>query len=192
MKESENMFFHGRRMPPIHAIAAFRGYSYKQPLQACGVAGLRKSIFSASIMCLYFYSIFFTFSLCHAASKVPQVCHLDNCVSVEVVSKDEDMQRGLMYREGLKKDTGMFFIFSYDDKHRFWMKNMSFDLDIVWISSEGRIVFIAQNIPACRKDPCAVYAPNEAGRYVLEIDHGYTATHEWKVGDYLRLEGIAP
>ena len=59
-------------------------------------------------------------------ASTPLVCHLDNCVAVEVVSKPEDMQRGLMYRKGLEQDTGMFFVFNYDDRHRFWMKKYEF------------------------------------------------------------------
>jgi len=120
----------------------------------------------------------------------PQVCHLDNCVLVEVVFKTEDMQRGLMYRKGLEKDKGMFFVFTYDDRHRFWMKNMSFNLDMVWISQAGRIVFISPNVPACKTDPCPVYAPNQPCRYVLELSDGYAAAHHWKVGDNLRLDGV--
>jgi len=141
--------------------------------------------FGVHVLCFFLF-----LGICHADTVAPQVCHLKDCVGVEVVSKPEDMQRGLMYRETLQKDKGMFFVFTYDDKHRFWMKNMSFDLDIVWISHEGRIVFIGQNIPACREDPCPVYAPDQAARYVLELKRGYTASNDWKLGDPLRLEGI--
>jgi len=139
-------------------------------------------------MCLCFY--FFVSTLCRADAVPPQVCHLDNCVLVEVVFKTEDMQRGLMYRKGLEKDKGMFFVFTYDDRHRFWMKNMSFNLDMVWISQAGRIVFISPNVPACKTDPCPVYAPNQPCRYVLELSDGYAAAHHWKVGDNLRLDGV--
>jgi hypothetical protein len=108
-------------------------------------------------------------------------------VDVEVVSKQDDMERGLMYRTGLGQNKGMLFVFSFDDKHQFWMKNMHFNLDILWISLDGRIVYIGQNIPACMADPCPVYAPREAARYVLELNNGFTASHHWKVGDKLRI-----
>ena len=139
---------------------------------------------------LIFCFIFLVFGPNPVWAKTPSVCHLDNCVGVEVVSKTEDMQRGLMYRKGLEKDKGMFFVFTYDDRPRFWMKNMSFNLDMVWISQAGRIVFISPNIPACKTDPCPVYAPNQPCRYVLELSDGYAALHNWKVGDNLRLDGV--
>ena len=70
------------------------------------------------------------------------------------------------------------------------MKNMHFNLDIVWTTIDGRSVFIGQNIPACSKDPCPVYTPNEIARYVLEINSGYTSSHNWMVGDKLDLKSI--
>jgi len=100
------------------------------------------------------------------------------------------MERGLMYRTSLDQNKGMFFVFTKDDKYSFWMKNMHFNLDILWIGVDGRIVFIGQNIPACAKDPCPVYTPDKAARYVLELISGVTATHHWMVGDKLDLKGI--
>jgi len=123
-------------------------------------------------------------------AATPQVCHQDYCVSVQVVSKPQDMERGLMFRKILQKDTGMFFVFAQDDLPQFWMKNMNFDLDLVWINHEGRIVFISRNVPACKKDPCPVYAPDHACRYVLELASGTAAAHGWKNGDSLLLTAI--
>ncbi len=185
MKEGKNIFFHGRTHDPHPRKLGLEGLLSQTSPQACGVAGLIKNIFLPSFMCYFLF-----FSISHVDAAPPRACHLDNCVAVEVVSKPEDMQRGLMYREGLQKDAGMLFIFSSDDIHQFWMKNMSFNLDIVWISNEDRIVFIGPGIPACKQGPCPVYGPQEDSRYVLEVNSGYAASHGWKVGDKLRLEGI--
>ena len=145
-----------------------------------------KSIFLYMCFCFQL----FPFSPCHADSIAPQVCHLGDCVTVEVVSKQDDMERGLMYRTSLDQNKGMLFIFPNDGKYGFWMKNMHFNLDILWTTIDGRIVFIGQNIPACSKDPCPVYTPDQNARYVLELNNGFTTTHLWKVGDKLDLKGI--
>jgi len=126
----------------------------------------------------------------HAAPIPPQVCHLDHCVTVEVVSKQDDLERGLMYRLGLEQNTGMLFKFSTDGIQQFWMKNMHFNLDILWISADGHIVYVGQNIPACTTDPCPVYTPDKLARYVLELASGYTASHHWSLGDKLDFKGI--
>jgi uncharacterized membrane protein (UPF0127 family) len=183
MKEDKNMFFHGQ--PPIPTSSVLRGYIHKQPLCTCGVAGLIKNIFLSSFTCCFLF-----ISLCHADAISPQVCYLGNCVAVEVVSKEDEMERGLMYRTRLDQNKGMLFVFTKDDKYSFWMQNMRFNLDILWISLDGHIVFIGKNIPACSKGPCTVYTPDKEARYVLEINSGYTTSHHWKVGDKLDLKGI--
>ena len=135
-------------------------------------------------------TLFFIPGLSHADTIFPQVCHQDKCVSVEVVSTDADMERGLMYRTSLGQDKGMLFVFSSDDKQSFWMKNMHFNLDILWISADDRIVFISRDTPACQADPCPVYTSDKEARFVLELNSGYTATHHWQVGDKLDLKGV--
>ena len=73
---------------------------------------------------------FIFFGICPARATTPSVCHMDNCVAVEVVSKQEDVQRGLMFRAGLDQNKGMLFVFSNDGNYNFWMKNMHFNLDL--------------------------------------------------------------
>jgi hypothetical protein len=109
---------------------------------------------------------------------------------VEVVSKDADLERGLMYRKSLAPNKGMLFIFKQDDILQFWMKNMQFNLDMLWINIDGHIVYLSQDTPACTKDPCPVYTPDKQARYVLEVNSGYAVSHQWKLGDKLDLKGI--
>jgi uncharacterized membrane protein (UPF0127 family) len=137
------------------------------------------------------FFIFLCMGVCYAeAPPTTTVCHLDNCVTVEVVSKQADLERGLMFRTSMDQDKGMLFVFAQDDKYSFWMKNMHFSLDMLWISLDGHIVYIGQDIPACSTDPCPVYTPDQMARYVLELNSGFTALHHWKVGDSLQLNGI--
>lgn len=122
-----------------------------------------------------------------ATAMASYVCHKENCVSVDVVSNESDMERGLIGHKELGQDQGMLFVFNNDTRHQFWMKNMTFDLDIVWISFEGRIVYIGHHVPACKKDPCPIYSPGKPSRYVVELNSGYTTSHGWNAGDYLIL-----
>jgi len=146
--------------------------------------------FSTVVLGILTPILFLLFTISQADAVSPQVCHQDNCVSVEVVSKDADMERGLMFRTGLGPGKGMLFVFSFDDKEQFWMKNMHFNLDMLWISHDGHIVYLGKNIPACTADPCPVYTPDKAARYVLEINSGYTSSHHWNIGDKLEFKGV--
>ncbi|MDE2027524.1 MAG: DUF192 domain-containing protein [Candidatus Omnitrophica bacterium] len=137
---------------------------------------------------LCFLFLFLSCACVQAAQ--PQVCHDHDCVSVEVVSKQVDMERGLMYRTGLAPKAGMLFIFASEGRQSFWMQNMRFNLDILWIDSRRRIVYIGRGIPACRTDSCPVYTPDEPARYVLEVNSGFSDAHHWKEGDKLIFNDI--
>jgi uncharacterized membrane protein (UPF0127 family) len=58
------------------------------------------------------------------------------------------------------------------------MKNCRFPIDIVWMDEEKRVVYVAENTPPCKKDPCPTYEPPLMTRpalYVLEINAGQAA-----------------
>ena len=118
-----------------------------------------------------------------AQTKVhPRVCVQESCVDVEIVSKPEDMTRGLQGRTGLGSGRGMLFAFSADARYKFWMKDMKFALDIIWIDRTGRVVSVGPNLPACTADPCLVYTPSAQARYVLEIPASSAARYGFVEG----------
>lgn len=116
------------------------------------------------------------------------VCIKKTCVEVELVRTHEDMQRGLQGREALADGHGMLFIFSEDDLQSFWMKDMKFPIDMLWIDSKLQIVTIAANRLPCVKTPCEVYAPSKNARYVLELPANYAAAHQFNEGDTVEFK----
>src|SRR5262245_59998767 len=86
-------------------------------------------------------------------AKANQVCLHDNCYSVEVAIKSEELSKGLMYRESMPADQGMLFVFPSLERHNFWMKNTKIPLDIIWLDNSRRIVHMEKATP-CTSDPC--------------------------------------
>ncbi|PJE75774.1 hypothetical protein COV04_02420 [Candidatus Uhrbacteria bacterium CG10_big_fil_rev_8_21_14_0_10_48_11] len=96
-------------------------------------------------------------------------------ISVQVVSRNQELARGLSGRAELANNSGMFFIFSTDDRWGIWMKAMRFPIDIVWLSSDLKVVDIKTEV---RPDTYpAVFKPATAARYVLELPSGWTSAH---------------
>ncbi|MBI3601957.1 MAG: DUF192 domain-containing protein [Candidatus Omnitrophica bacterium] len=127
------------------------------------------------------------FWFCPKTQASSSVCIKDTCVDVEVVTAMEDLQRGLQGRDSLSDNHGMLFVFSDDDYHRFWMKDMKFAIDMIWIDHQHHMVTIAPSCPPCTQEPCAVYTPSQKARYVLEVPTGFALKHHWKEGDTLQL-----
>ncbi|MFA6094412.1 MAG: DUF192 domain-containing protein [Candidatus Paceibacterota bacterium] len=104
-------------------------------------------------------------------------------IPVEVASSSDAIIKGLSNRDFLKPQKGMFFTFSQPARYRFWMKDMNFPLDILWIR-EGRVVDMHKMIPA-DFDPLkpVFYSPDFPAQFVLEVNAGFIDTNGIKVGD---------
>lgn len=109
-------------------------------------------------------------------------------ITAELAITDEERTRGLMFRKEVPEDYGMLFIFEYEEKHGFWMKNTLINLDIIWIGKNKKIVHIEKNVPPCKGEPCEVYYPSGPALYVLEIKGGKGDRENLKIGDTLLFE----
>ena len=104
---------------------------------------------------------------------------------VTIAATDEDRERGLGGRTSLAPDEGMLFVFDTDLRPSFWMKGMLFSIDILWLASDGTIVYV---VPDLSPDTYPqTYAPQKPSRYVLELPAGTVAKYNVHVGDIVEL-----
>lgn len=97
--------------------------------------------------------------------------------------------RGLSRRESLGENESMLFIFNSPGSYGFWMKDMKFAIDIVWIHGD-KIVGFAENLqpePEKTVFGLTTYYPPEAVDRVLEVNAGTVARSGFKVGDLLHF-----
>ena len=110
-------------------------------------------------------------------------------VDAEIADKGALRERGLSYRDGLELDTGMLFVYSDESVRSFWMFEMRFCLDMLWIT-DGRLVGAAEN--ACpaesAEDEIPRFRSPEPVQYVLEVEAGWMAEHDVEVGAEVELE----
>ncbi len=111
-------------------------------------------------------------------------------VTAELAVTDEERQQGLMFRQQIREDQAMLFIFEEEGVHSFWMKNMRFPIDIIWLDKDKRIIHIEPEVPACLQDPCPSYSPGKPASYVLEVRSGCAEKHGLRVSD--RLDFVLP
>ncbi|HMS22480.1 MAG TPA: DUF192 domain-containing protein [Candidatus Levybacteria bacterium] len=110
-----------------------------------------------------------------------------------VVKTEKDKQKGLSDRNSLPNDSGMLFIFQEKSKPAFWMKNMKFPIDILFIN-DTKIVDIVENAKAPSKEQntaaLPIYKPSEDSNYVLEVNAGEVKKNNIKKGDIVTFKGI--
>lgn len=93
----------------------------------------------------------------------------DATIKVEVASSPHKKQQGLSGRVYLGKDEGMLFVFSKPVQRTFWMKDMQFPLDFVWIK-DGRVIEVGKNIPVFTDGMITTIKPSEPAQMVLELN----------------------
>jgi len=106
------------------------------------------------------------------------------------VPEGDAFYRGLGGRDSLLDDRGMLFVFPDPGRHAFWMKDMLIPIDIIWISTEGRVVDVqtAQPEPGVPDQQLRRYVPSTEAKYVLEVRADLAAEKGVQVGDEARIE----
>ena len=97
----------------------------------------------------------------------------------EIVSTYKDRNVGLGKRSSLCRRCAMLFIFEKKGNYPFWMKDMYFDLDIIWLS-DGKIVYLEKNVSYKNVN---ILNPKVNADKVLEINAGIADEFDFKVGD---------
>jgi uncharacterized protein len=108
-------------------------------------------------------------------------------VQVEVAETDAERARGLMFRDSLDEREGMLFRFEVPRRYGFWMKNVRFPLDIIWLDATRRVVWIVERAAPCASDPCPMYVPGAEASYVVEVIGGFVAKHGVAPGDAVTI-----
>jgi uncharacterized protein len=131
------------------------------------------------ILCGY---IFLNFSIYGNRIKNIQIKGRD--IKVEVVSTPEKLQKGLGGRKNLCENCGMLFVFPQKSLVGFWMKDMQFALDILWVSN-GRVMNVAKNVDQAFSE---IIEPKVSSDMVLEVNAGFCETIGIAVGDTVILK----
>lgn len=91
----------------------------------------------------------------------------DGKIEALVADTNESREEGLSGRTGLSDGKGMLFDFGISGRFGFWMKDMLFPIDMIWINNNGIIVNIVEN--ALPEDYPKTYINNPPASFVLEI-----------------------
>ena len=109
-------------------------------------------------------------------------------LKVEVAAMPEERELGLMFRNSLKQNEGMLFVFKEGTGQRFWMKNTRIPLDIGYISTSGILVEVHSAKPY---DLSGVPSRSQDIKFVLELNAGGYKDLGIKIGSRIPLKNIS-
>lgn len=124
-----------------------------------------------------------------ASVKIPTTVTVGSTtLSILLAATPEDRQRGLSGRASLEKNQGMLFVFDAPGYWGFWMKEMHFPIDIIWLDAAARVVTVARDVsPSSYPE---VLHSTKPAQYVLELVAGESRALGIVEGQQLQIEGV--
>ncbi len=90
-------------------------------------------------------------------------------INAEVSTTPVEHQKGLGGRPCIGSDQGMLFLFSRSGQYSFWMKDMKFSIDIIWITSDHKVAAIYNNIAPSTYPDSFINDKRHPAQYTLEV-----------------------
>jgi len=106
--------------------------------------------------------------------------------SLYLAETSQEQEIGLAKYKSIAKDQGMIFLFNKSDYYSFWMKDMKFPIDIIFISG-NKVVDVFQKVPVSPNENLPVYTTRTKADKVLEINAGLTKKYGIKIGSNVKI-----
>lgn len=111
-------------------------------------------------------------------------------LNIQIVQTQAAMAQGLSNRLSMEENQGMVFDFGNNSNHVpvFWMKDMNFPLDFIWIS-QHTVVGITANAPALHVSDSELprYVPPRPVDMVLEVNAGWADRNAIATGSLISI-----
>jgi uncharacterized membrane protein (UPF0127 family) len=123
---------------------------------------------------------------CHESYRNDKLVSVGSqSLKLQVATTDQEQMVGLGGRKCIASDQGMLFIFDKAGYYPFWMKNMRFPIDIIWLSDSKQVVYMQKNLapstyPKSFTNPTPVH-------YVIELQAGKADSLDIKSGTKLNF-----
>lgn len=105
----------------------------------------------------------------------------DHRVSVVRADSSSEREQGLSGRESLGENDGMLFVFDSPSPYCFWMKDMKFPIDMIWLDANKKVVSVRSNVTP--ESYPETFCPNQDAVYVLEVNAGKAEAWGVKAGE---------
>ncbi|OJI08020.1 MAG: hypothetical protein COX02_02530 [Candidatus Vogelbacteria bacterium CG22_combo_CG10-13_8_21_14_all_37_9] len=105
---------------------------------------------------------------------------------VKIAKTKAEQKRGLSGQANLPAQAGLLFVFANPGQPKFWMKEMKFPLDLIWLDANRKIVAISPNLNPDTYPQ--TFSSQQAVQYVLEVNAGLAQQQHLKIGDQLKFK----
>lgn len=101
------------------------------------------------------------------------------------LTTEDTREKGLSGRVSLPTEEVMLFVFPEPGLHCFWMKDMQFPIDMIWLDSKKEVIKIESAVqPSTYPER---FCPDQPARYVVEVNAGQAQRAGVTVGTRLQF-----
>ena len=108
-------------------------------------------------------------------------------LNVEVADSAEERAIGLMHRQSMPYNSGMWFIYETPRTVAFWMRNTLIPLDMIFVDQHGMVQKIHMNARPLDETPIP---GGDNIQFVLEVNAGLSERYGLGAGDFIRHPSI--
>lgn len=147
-------------------------------------------LFILLFISLFVVLVLFIF-LTNNKSQKPAVIIENKTFFLDVAKTDKEKEIGLAKYDKLPENMAMLFIFSYPNYYSFWMKNMKFPIDIIYIK-DNKIVDIFTDVPypKTKNEQLPIYTTKQKANFVLEINANLSKKYNFKIGSSVKINNL--
>jgi hypothetical protein len=106
--------------------------------------------------------------------------------SLYLAKTPNEREVGLAEFNKIENNQGMLFLFNKPDYYSFWMKNMHFPIDIIFISN-NKIVDIFKKVPVSKNNNLPIYTTRQKADKVLEINAGLSDKYHIDINSIVNI-----
>ncbi|RJQ36045.1 DUF192 domain-containing protein [Candidatus Microgenomates bacterium] len=111
--------------------------------------------------------------------------------NITVAKSQKEKEIGLSSKKSLLQNEGMIFPFEKEDYYTFWMKDMKFPIDMIFLK-KNKVVTIFSDVkpPKSENENLIIFRPEEPSDTVLELNAGIAKKYNLKKGDEIKFENL--
>lgn len=109
-------------------------------------------------------------------------------LTLKVADTPKLQKKGLSGSKPLTLNDGMIFVFPKPEKYYFWMKDMTFPIDIIWLDESYKIISVEEN--ATPESYPKIFVSAEPAQFVVELKAGFYREHNLSIGSVMEVQRI--
>ncbi|HCR85675.1 MAG TPA: DUF192 domain-containing protein [Alphaproteobacteria bacterium] len=104
---------------------------------------------------------------------------------IKIADNFTKREKGLMFVEHMPEDEGMLFIYDDESLRYMWMKNTYISLDMLFVSSDMKIVHMKEGAVPFSEELIPSLVPI---KYTIELNAGQIKNKNIKIGDRIEFK----